>query len=255
MRAGAKALTVTRVGLIAGLVLLAPLASRGYEREEAASPSDGQSVSARVRFFIAAEGDPDLSERYRIEVGNEDFDTVLYTFDQSKDPQGWSVGVIAGLEGISEEEAASWRGIFFTPRKPLADGQYLWRALKHDGVSFEELGGELAFRVDTVAPGPVSELAARRKEDGTVELTWRPVFEDAEGQPEIMAGYRIYRYTTRHYLRVRDTILVGEVIDARFTDLYADEDTDVLSYYQVNGVDEAGNEAGRQFPLKLGETP
>jgi hypothetical protein len=255
MRAGAKALTAPRAGLIAGLLLLAPVAAHGYDRERPETPSGGESVSSHVRFFIAAEGDPDISERYRIEIGNEDFDTVIYTFDQSKDSQGWSLGVIGGIEGISDEEAARWRGVFFSPRKPLADGEYLWRALKHDGVGFEELGGELAFRVDTVPPGPVSGLAARRQPDGTLELTWDPVYEDTEGQPERVAGYRVYRYTTRHYLRVRDTILVGEVIDARFTDLYADEDTDVLSYYQVNGVDEAGNEAGRQFPLKLGETP
>lgn len=230
-------------------------ASLAFEREKPARPTPGESVNARVQFFIAAEGEPDTESRYRIEIGNEDFDTILYSFDQMNDPKGWSMGVVSEIEGVSEEELAWWRGIFFHPPKPLADGDYYWRVLKHDGMEYEELDGEIPFRVDTVPPGPVQGLTAQWKEDGSVEMRWRQVSVDIEGKPEAVAGYRIYRYTTRHYFRVRDKILVGEVVGSRFTDAYAGEDPDVLSFYQVTAVDEAGNEAGRKFPLHLGETP
>jgi hypothetical protein len=256
MSVRATALALPRAALAAGLafLLLAPF-SLAYEDERPERPTPGESVNERVQFFIAADGDPDTAERYRIEIGNEDFDTVLYTFDQLKDPKGWSLGVVGDLEGVSEEEVAWWRGVFFTPPKPLADGEYYWRAFKHDGVEFEELDGEIPFRVDTVPPGPVEGLRAQWKDDGSVEMQWRPVYVDSAGGQEQVAGYRIYRYTTRHYFRVRDTILVGEVVGTRFTDAYAGEDTDAFSFYQVTAVDEAGNEAGRKFPLRLGETP
>ena len=76
-------------------------------------------------------------------------------------------------------------------------------------MDFEEIDGELSFRVDTVPPGPVLGLVADRHSDGSLGLAWEPVYEDAEGKLERVAGYRVYRYTTRHYFRIIDNILVG----------------------------------------------
>jgi hypothetical protein len=225
-----------------------------FDRERPGRPEPGTSVPASFQFFIAAEGEADMSDRYMIEVGTESFDTILYTFDQQKEPKGWSWSD-PGEFAPSDEEGDWWRGVFFRPAKPLPDGDYWWRAYKHDGIEYDRLLGEIPFRVDTTPPAPVTGLRVTALENGELQMYWKPVLLDEGGQPEQVAGYRIYRFVWRTSFRVVDRMLIGEMIEPEFLDEYAPHDEDRIAYYQINAVDEAGNEKGRKFPVRIGHVP
>ena len=118
----------------------------------------------------------------------------------------------------------------------------------------DRIGGEMAFRVDTTAPAAVSDVRVNIREDGRLELRWDPVYEDENGEPEEVAGYRVYRFLNKRATQNRPTFFVGEALTTRFLlpERY-DDDEIALLYFKVTAVDVAGNEITRPYPRPLGE--
>lgn len=236
--------------LLATLSGLLAIPATAYERERPERPGEGDCVQGKFQFFIAAEGDPDRSERYKIELSQDAFDTILYFFDQTQEPAGWIFGPPEDTlpEG---EEGDWWRGMTYRVSETLQDGDYTWRAYKYSGTQFERLRGEVTFRVDTVPPGPVTGVRAIHRDDGSLRLEWEPVLFDVKENPDRVAGYRIYRFTHRGRFRSHTLHLIGETLHTSFVDAYAD-DGEKLAYYRITAVDEAGNEIDRRRPWPIG---
>jgi hypothetical protein len=239
------------VACLLGLLLAVPPAA-AFELERLETPADGASVTNRLRFFISARGEWDRADRYKIELSDDGFETVLMTFDGSRDRKGWAIASIPGEEEVEGFEES--RGVYYLLREPLPDGEYSWRAFKYEGTGFSRLSGEFTFRVDTVAPGPVGNVRLATRRDGRLELRWDPVFEDEEGNPETVTGYRVYRFLKSRAARNMPTYLVGETENTRFLlpQKYDHPDA-VMQYFRVMAIDEVGNERNRVIPHPLGD--
>ncbi|RMG44790.1 MAG: hypothetical protein D6718_09255 [Acidobacteria bacterium] len=246
-----------RLAVAAGL-LLAAAPAPGYENEKPTLPADGQVVGSKFEFYIAADGKPGVEEFYRVEVATEDEfkpEQVVLTIDMRDNRRGWVLGTSYGLKDVPEEyRPVNYEGIHYRVFNRLKSGEYYWRALKAlGGGEWTPLGRPMRFRVDRTPPGPVEEMRLARRKDGAIAISWAPVVSDAEGEPELVAGYRVYRYakllkryppSTRFLLAETDRLEVVVPADA--------VEGERIVFFRVQAVDEVGNELNRPLPAPMG---
>ncbi len=233
----------------------APLA---FEDEQPAYPADDAVVGRNIHFFIAASGDPVPEEYYRIDVALDDeFEEIVAVFDSRKNRTGWAVATPYDVTDVPEQYRPQFEnGVHHFSRKRLGDGIYYWRVAKAQGAGdFVVLDPVERFIVDTVPPEPISDLVLMRDaSDGSLVLRWAPVMFDATGEPERIAGFRVYQYTKvlRMY-RPLTRYIVAESLEPELrVPLKSVEDNRIV-FFRVQAVDEVGNEEGRSRPKKIGE--
>jgi hypothetical protein len=228
----------------------------GYEDETPVAPADGSNVYSFIEFYIEADGSPQKEEFYKIEVSQDyDFETIVASFDSRESKSGWVFGDLMGLEDVPEElMPQNYQGIHLKTRVELPDGEYFWRAFKaRGGGSWERIGGELAFYVDTTPPASVSEVEMWITERGELAFDWEPVISDLEGNQEVIGGYRIYRYTsTKKRYPTLTRYLIAETDATEHFQPGALDDGHTIVFYRIQAVDETGNEEGRRRPAPIG---
>jgi hypothetical protein len=231
-------------------------AALAFEDERPAAPARGETVSQEFEFFIEAEGEPEPEEFYLIEVATDsEFENVVKTFDSRESRAGWAFGGLKGLEDVPEEYMpANYEGIHLRVKGQLDDGDYYWRVSKAvGGGDWQPLRGEESFRIDTVPPEPVHDLRVDRTPSGTVLLSWGPVGRDLDGNPERVAGFRVYHYTK---LLKKYRVMTRYILSER-DDFSLELPADTLGehkivFFRVQAVDEVGNEEGRRRPKPIG---
>ncbi|MBP7149775.1 MAG: hypothetical protein KBD01_19795, partial [Acidobacteria bacterium] len=166
----------------------------------------------------------------------------------------WSYGSEFALEDVPEEyRPTNHVGIYCRARGQLQDGTYFWRASKSiGGGEWSSLGDPQEFVIDTVPPATVDSIRMDMRSDGTLRISWDPVWSDQGQNSEHVAGYRVYRYDKilkRYPLMTR--YLVGETQESDVT-LDVAENDPKLVFYRVQAVDSVGNEEGRPRPAPIG---
>ncbi|MDQ7007731.1 MAG: hypothetical protein Q9Q40_10895 [Acidobacteriota bacterium] len=230
--------------------------AKAYSDESVGSPVDGDRVSQKIEFYIAADGGPEKEEYYRIEVAvDSDFEEIVASFDSRKSKAGWIFGDLMGVEDVPEKYTpVNYEGIHFRSRGRLRDGEYYWRASKAvGGGPWEPLDGSGYFIVDTLPPAPVDTLVLAINERGELELRWDAVDLDVEERYDDVAGYRVYQYTRKlKRYPVMTRYLIGETEYTELTVPDIREDTRRIVFYRVRAVDRVGNEEGRRRPAVIG---
>lgn len=252
LRLVSRALVGTGVVLVS-FIGIAP----AFEDERLSIPSAGEVVSEELHFHIEASGEPEPEEFFRIEIAlDADFESIVDSFDNREDRAGWAIASPRGLEDVPERyRPTAFEGIHLRPRKRFEDGTYYWRAFKAVGSgAWEPIPGTESFVVDTIPPQPVESLQVRRSADGALQLSWSPVGYDLDGQPERVAGFRVYQYTKllRMYRPMtRNIVTEGE---ATTVSIPAEAlESERIVFFRVQAVDEVGNEEGRTRPKRIGE--
>ena len=196
-------------------------------------PEDGTTSGPWVVFQIGYEGQADLRPRklrFRVTLEPLGKDVEGYVFDQRKTRAGW----FAGEPGQ----------VLYRSRKPLRDATYRWRAWYWNGTDWVGATPPRELRIDAVPPDEVGPLrVSHDAETGQVLLQWDPVVLDANGAPEFVARYRVYRYEKRTFPGGLKTLLIGEVVEPRFIDLSPPASESRVLYYKVTAVDQAQNES------------
>jgi hypothetical protein len=105
------------------------------------------------------------------------------------------------------------------------------------------------FAGDVAPPAEVAGLTLSRS-GIDVNLAWTPVTQDANGSPESVSHYVVYRSLAPTF---PDHYFVGSAADTALADLAAADDARSY-YYLVSAVDEAGNE-GRLAPSAIDSPP
>lgn len=234
------------------------LGSPAFEDERIGAPLKGERVTGGLEFYIAAEGRPLDGELYRIEVGADaKFEKIVTVYDMAKSRSGWMIGDPKGIEDVPEELIPkNYSGIHLRVLKPLADGEYYWRAAKStDGLSWQPIdGGTDRFIVDTHPPAAVDTLRLKRLADGSIQLWWAPVVESSDLNPETVRGYRLYRYDRplKRYPTLTKFLMKEVAEETSITLPIKSDDSARITFYRVQAVDEVGNEEGRQRPAPIG---
>lgn len=232
-----------RVTALAGVVLLlaAHVSVRALEQPERLlpeTPKDGASVGKKPRFALRAEGGDAQKLRYRIELSRDGFETIAYTFDQLKEPNGWA---------YTELPDGTPGAVYFS-RQALAGGDYLWRVASWDGLSWRDGHGMSRLQVDDVPPGEVEDVRMSRSQQvPCVHITWNPVAVDRDGRPERVAAYHVYRYTAKGTTHPIRPFEAGATPELQYDDCDPAALTKPILYYRVVAEDEAGNIPGRRY--------
>jgi hypothetical protein len=238
------------------LTLLAAGPAAAFSDERPVAPADGENVFSMLEFYIEADGSPEPEEFYKIEVSPDpDFDEIIASFDSRENKRGWVFGDMMGLEDVPEELIPqNYQGVHLRTRLELSDGEYFWRAFKAiGGGSWEPLGRELSFYVDTTPPASVRRIEVRVTPRGELAFNWEPVIFDLEQNQELVAGYRIYRYTSlKKRYPVLTRYLIAETDATEHVVPDAIDDGNRIVFYKVQAVDETGNEEGRRRPAPIG---
>ncbi|RMF75802.1 MAG: fibronectin type III domain-containing protein [Acidobacteria bacterium] len=232
-------------------------AAGAFEDEHPVFPADDAVVGREIHFFIGADGRPDPAETYRIEVAlDDDFEQIVAVFDSGEKRTGWSVATRYDVGDVPEQYRPQFEvGIHYFARGRLSDGVYYWRVSKSlAGGAYEVLDRPVRFVVDTVPPEPVTDLTLLRDRDGTLVLRWSPVDSDGKGDPERVAGFRVYQYTKvlRMYRPLTRYIIAESTEPEVRVPLAAIDDSRIV-FFRVQAVDEVGNEEGRSRPKRIGE--
>jgi hypothetical protein len=202
------------------------------------SPPDGASAGKKPRFVIRASGPAVDKLRFRIELSTNGFETIAYRFDQAKDANGWAY--------TSFDDGAPG-AVFFT-RQPIAGGDYEWRVASWDGLSWSPGDASYRIRIDDVPPADVDGVRMwRDARTGCVRLSWAPVVTDAEGNPERVGSYHVYRYASKGPTRPVRPFEVGTTAALELDDCDLDAQKAPILFYRVVAHDEAGNVPGRKF--------
>lgn len=214
-----------------------PAAAQTVDKVFPRAPIDDQTTSPRPVFRIGVEGSEPIKMRFKIELSRDDFETVVATFDQLEEGNGWSYDVMEDVSG----------GMYRT-RKPLEDGPYQWKASAWNGVEWVTSKAIGSFYVDATPPADVDgiRMSVNRK-DQRIELEWDPVVLDRNGRPERVRLYKIYRYEKRSIFFSIRYFQIG-VTDQTY---FEDPDPNALSmpllFYKISAEDEAGNEHERRY--------
>jgi hypothetical protein len=199
-------------------------------------PPDGAVRGAHPVFLLGFSGieDDRLREaRFRIELSTDRFRSEAYVFDQREHRAGW----VPGEPGR----------MLYRPRRPLADGDYVWRVSYWNGLRW--VGGQDSFhlRIDTVPPADVPGLRLSfRRESGLVELAWEPVTLDREGETEHVERYHVYRYEEGPPFPVVRRHEIGSTPDLTLPESEPSSKGKALVFYRVTAEDRAGNEPLRR---------
>jgi hypothetical protein len=222
-----------RLAAAALLVAVAPAFAEHPPGLAPDSPRDGAITGRKPRFVVRTSGAEAESARFRIELSQDGFRTIAYTFDQLADANGWVYAVLDG----------GGSGAVYAPRKPIGAGRYAWRVSSWDGVTWRVGAATFRLDVDVVPPADVSGLAMARRADGCVSLAWDPVVSDAQGGVERIGVYHVLRFTTATPPAGGGTSEVGEAKVPLFEDCDPALADKPLLYYRVVPEDEAGNVA------------
>ena len=164
--------------------------------------------------------------------------TIAYTFDQLADAAGWAVTALHDQTP----------GAVYSPRQPLAGGDYEWRVATWDGLSWKESADVFRLQIDDVPPDDVDGVRMTRDAGtGCVRLTWLPVLVDREGRTERVAMYHVYRYAAKGPTHPIRPFEAGEATGLAFEDCDGASVGKSVLFYRVVAEDEAGNIPGRKF--------
>lgn len=248
-----------QVRALATLTLALGLTAAGlaYEDERPGSPVRDERVSGELRFFISASGEPEPEEHYLIEVAlDSDFEEVVATYDGRKSKAGWAFGSNRGLEDVPEKyRPVNIEGIHYRGRAKLPDGNYYWRIAKALGSGAWQYSDDYeTFIVDGTPPEGINSLRVAIDASGNLAFTWDPVIFDVNGNPDSVAGFRVYHYTKvlRKY-RTLNRYVVGEIDDTSMRVPLSEFEGERIVFFRVQAVDEVGNEEGRSRPMIFGE--
>lgn len=230
-------LAVVVVGAVLGPWSPAVLAQTVYDVFPV-EPDNGAIVGPRPRLFVGVDGD-DLSRiQYRVELSRDGFDTIDYTFDQRAESNGWA------FVGYGFDHP----GAMYNVREPLQDGEYEWRVSAWSGIQW--ITGETTYDliVDGTPPAAVDGVRLRVDEElDAVVLDWDPVAIDAEGKPEYVAKYHVYRYFRVGPFFVIRPYQIAETRDTHYEDTDSEAVDSSIVFYKITAEDEAGNEPERRF--------
>lgn len=242
--------------VVLALAGLGAVPLRAFDEERPSYPASGDVVSAEVKFYISATGKPNPEEYYRIEIATDSkFEEMVVSYDQRKRPDGWILATHFDIKDVPAELVpARYDGVHFRAPKKLADGVYFWRALKAKGTgAYEAISGVRTFSVDTQAPAPIKDLQVERDGSG-IRLYWSFVSTDINGNPEQVAGYRVYHFNKPLKRFPLMTRYLEAETDATQWVVPGDKGTQPrITYYLVQAVDLVGNEIGRRRPARVGE--
>ncbi len=230
----------SRSTLIPFLIIVASLGvvcGQTVDEVRPLEPEWRATVGPRPRFKIGVEGTDLVKMRFRLVLSQDEFDTELYVFDQSEEPNGWAFTAVMGESGA-----------IFTPPKPLQDGRYQWRADAWNGVEWVEGDEYSEVDVDSVPPAYVEGLAMAVEPGGTgIVLEWDSVTTDQDGRPEYVEKYHIYRYIRRSFFFVIRPFEIAVTDGNSFVDRDEIALVTPLVFYKVNAEDQAGNEPDRRY--------
>ena len=202
------------------------------------TPKDGASVGKKPRFAVRAEGGDATKLHYKIEMSRDGFETIAYTFDQLKEPNGWAY----------TELADGTPGAVYFSRQALTGGDYLWRVASWDGLSWKNGHGMSRLQVDDVPPAEVNGVRmSHAPQSPCVQITWDPVAVDRDGRAERVATYHVYRYTARGTTHPIRPFEAGATPELTYDDCDVVALQKPVLYYRVVAEDEAGNIPGRRY--------
>ena len=237
MRGRARRASLALAIAIGCAALPAALAQQQPSRLEPELPKDGASVGTRPKFSLRTDSDDASKLRFRIELSKDDFQTVVYSFDQVQEPNGW-----AYLQMENEPQGA----IFF-PQKKLQGGDYRWRVSSWDGLSWQTAHDTFRITIDDVPPAEVQGVRSTRDPaTGCIHLTWDPVATDVNGGPERVAKYHVFRNWERTFVPSVGPFEAGTSTETHFDDCDPNLRKRPLVFYRVEAEDEAGNVFGRR---------
>ncbi len=225
------------------LIALTGLWAAGHARAQVVDdvyplePEDGGVTGPKAILKVGVDGTDLGKMRFRIQMSRDGFETVDYTFDQLAEPSGWVYTALGGENGA-----------IYRSRQPIKGGVYEWRAAAWNGVIW--VAGKKVFkvRVDDVPPADVEHVRMRVDyEAKAVVLDWDPVSTDAQGGPERVASYHVYRYERKSFFFVIRPFEVGQVTDTHFEDRDEKALKVPLLFYKIVAEDEAGNEPERRY--------
>jgi len=236
-----KACSLSRAAGLAVVVALAVGTTSAQRVEDVFpyEPKDRARVGPKPMLRVGVDGTDVRQILFRIELSQDDFDTIAYTFDQKENRQRWGY-MIMGFEGP--------QGARFMVRDPLEDGDYDWRVSAWNGI--EWIDGRITHRltVDAVPPADVHGLSMSvDRAEGGVVLKWKPVAIDREGRPEYVAKYHVYRYELRSFFFVIRPFRIATVDVTGFVDRDPKALAAPLVFYKITAEDDAGNEPERRY--------
>lgn len=225
----------------------------GADQVRATEPVDGAVTGPRPIFCFTVSGEWDSSSRARIELSRDRFKTIERSWDMRDSQRGWT---------IFTEGAAGSRGGSLECPEMLPEGPWEWRLRVFSKDSETDAARPGSFRIDATPPAEVTGLRLERRPEDAVLLAWDPVLYDAEGRPETVDRYVIYRYDSRGIFSQARASEIGATRSLSFLDrtraaraTSLDHGVPGVSvsgrptlYYKVVAVDAAGNELGRRGP-------
>jgi len=233
-------MSVVRYALVGFVVLALAVAGASAQIVDDVfplEPEDGATVGPRPVFRIGAEGRDLVKMKFRIVMSRDGFETEDYVFDWMEDKAGWV------YTALGDEFGALHR-----VQKPLADGEYEWRADAWNGVDWV-VGERTAWvTVDSIPPADVQRLDMKVEDGGSgIRLDWDPVTTDQEGAPEYVSKYHVYRYTRKTFFFVIRPFEIAVTEFPRYVDRDAVALDTPLVFYKVTAEDAAGNEPDRRY--------
>ena len=200
-------------------------------------PENGVTVGPRPVFRLGVDGRDLIKMKFRIVLTQDDFDTEAYVFDWTEDEAGWM------YTGLGDE----FGGLYRT-RKPIADGEYQWRADGWNGIDWVEGDATSWVTVDSIPPADVEGLKMRVERNGAaIRMEWDPVTIDQEGAPEYVERYHVYRYTRKSFFFVIRPFEIAVVDFPRYVDSDPVALDSTLVFYKITAEDAAGNEPERRY--------
>lgn len=231
--------------LLVTVLLAAPAAALRVDDVFPLEPADGARVGAKPMMKIGVEGDDIREMKFRILLSRDGFDTIAYTLDEKSD----FAYVIAG-HGIEQPGALYYGSTRFEP------GLYEWKASAWDGLQWIDSSETFEMMVDTIPPALVEGVRASwDREAAAVMLEWDPVFVDAEGQPEEVARYHVYRFDYAFKFAFIRANKLAVTADTFYLDTSEKVPGAATLFYKINAEDVAGNERGAWQLRRVGDPP
>ncbi len=235
------------LSIVIAIFFFSPTFSQDVRNIILAEPENNQITSAKPMFKIIIEGENlPRNLKYKIEISNDNFDTVMFTFEQLNNKKGWSIHELYNEEDYND---ILERGAFYRAYEDLPDGLYQWRASVHTGVTYQDGSTVSSFIVDSTPPAEVIGLRlAFDATSGFTKLQWDPVFLDVNGRSEYIDHYNVYRYERRSFFFVIRPFFIGSTETESFVDRDVNKSGQgKVLFYKVVAVDKAGNELGRRY--------
>jgi hypothetical protein len=236
---------IAAAGLLLLLVVCQALAATDPARRN--EPLDGAAVSASPVFTILLPAPWSEGSRAILELSRDHWESIERAWDTAESTRGWIF-----------PQGQDRKLLKFQCPEPLAEGNWEWRVRypSGSGPSGAETNRSVAFRVDATPPAEIEDLRLRTRPDGTVQIQWDPVTTDAEGKPESVDHYVVYRYEAKGTFPQSSYAVIGRTRGTSFEDRApgsraprgaqgtSGSASPGTHYYKVVAVDASGNEMG-----------